>query len=74
MQYWYFMLEYDLCWITMIICISYDVLMMYCIYIIVIDDCMYVKDIVNIYCVIAIIVYISYVDFMCASVYGDDFN
>ena len=40
MQYRYFMLEYDLCYMT-IICISY-VLMTYCIYIIVIHDSMYI--------------------------------
>ena len=42
MQHWYFMLEYDLCLITIIICINYNVL------IIVIHDCMYVRNIVNI--------------------------
>ena len=47
----------DLCQFTIIICISYNVLMIYCVYIIVIHDCMYVRNIV------AIIVWISYVIF-----------
>ena len=32
----------------MINCISYDVLMIYCVYVIVIHDCMYAWNIVNI--------------------------
>ena len=36
--------------------------MIYCVYIIVIHDCIYVRNIVNILCLdVAIIVYISYV-------------
>ena len=37
------MLGYDLCHIAKIICISSDMLMIYCVYIIVIHDCMYVE-------------------------------
>ena len=48
MQYLYFRLEYVLCYIAIIICISYDVLMTYYVYIIVTHDCMYVRNIVNI--------------------------
>ena len=44
------MLEYDLCKIAIIICISYDVLMIYRVDIIVIYDCMYVRNIENILC------------------------
>ena len=40
---------YDLYQIAIKICISYDVLMIYCVYIIVINDCMYVAIIVCVY-------------------------
>ena len=67
-----------MCQIAIIICISYDVLMIYCVYIIVIHDCMYARNMENILCLDdAIIVCISniviYFFGMCVSVYGEDF-
>ena len=50
-------------------------LMMYYVYITVIHDCMYVRNIVNILCKdVAVIVCISYEIFLCVRPYGDDFN
>ena len=64
------MMEYVLFKIAMIICISYDVLMIYYIYIIVIHNCMYVGNIVNLLCYyVAIIVCISYVVFCCCRLF-----
>ena len=44
-QYWYLMLGWDLSWITIIICIGYNMLMIYCVFIIVIHDSTFVRNI-----------------------------